>query len=725
MFSALPALWADSVSEPLARTAQPPDFPPKPIVLLTDSERSSPQIAVAATSMYLIDSTNTASIDNIRKRFPKEGIASKGQINFGVSPFVFWFAFSLHNQDSVPLSRLLVFEDYFLEEIDTYVFSDDSLRTRLRGGCIVPFGEREILNRFTAHRLYIKPYETMTFFVRVKCRLTMSVPTYLWSEAAFVYEDSLNQITVWLYYGIVLGLFAYNMFICWTLRSMTYLLYLVYMLHISAFLFWGSNGLGYQFFTISVETSFRLIIYLGIMSIALVSILTIAFLDLPNVLPRWNTVIRSSAAAMVLLALSAWVLPIQLVQDIGNPATGALALLCAMVAVRAIWLNSLPARYFAAGWLVFLAATILFVLQDAGLIEWAFIGHYGAQVGSALEMILFSIALASRINVLEQERQQAREQLLVTSQALVQNLQESEKILEQKVKERTLNLQEANEQLNQQAQEIEQTNIQLQEQNTTLAKLNTEKNELLGIVSHDLKNPIGSIRSLTELLQHNIAPPEHFPYILHQIAATADRMLALVKNLLDINRLESGKMEFESVAFDIVPVVESVLAQYATHAESKEIRLTLDIATPSTLVIADEQAMVQVMDNLLSNAIKYSPQGKNVWIRMKNHSSGDNSNTPTTNAQITNGVLRLEVADEGPGISAEDMPKLFGKFARLSAQPTGDEHSTGLGLSIVKKLVEAMHGRVWCESELSDGIANGRPNGQTTGARFIVELPRA
>jgi signal transduction histidine kinase len=80
---------------------------------------------------------------------------------------------------------------------------------------------------------------------------------------------------------------------------------------------------------------------------------------------------------------------------------------------------------------------------------------------------------------------------------------------------------------------------------------------------------------------------------------------------------------------------------------------------------------------------------------------------------VSSSFVRIEVQDEGPGISDEDMKRLFGKFARLSAQPTGGEHSTGLGLSIVKKMVEAMHGHVWCESELG------------AGARFIVELPKA
>ena len=105
--------------------------------------------------------------------------------------------------------------------------------------------------------------------------------------------------------------------------------------------------------------------------------------------------------------------------------------------------------------------------------------------------------------------------------------------------------------------------------------------------------------------------------------------------------------------------------------------------------------MVQVLENLVSNAVKYSPPGKNIFVRLKRLPA----------------AARCEVQDEGPGLSAEDQKKLFGKFARLSAKPTGGEHSTGLGLSIVKKMVEAMKGQVWCESEPGKG------------ATFIVSLP--
>ncbi len=243
---------------------------------------------------------------------------------------------------------------------------------------------------------------------------------------------------------------------------------------------------------------------------------------------------------------------------------------------------------------------------------------------------------------------------------------------------------------------LDEANQTLQTQNISLQELNLEKNEIIGIVAHDLKNPISAVRGFADLIQSGFAEMEQVQEISGQIVSTADRMLDLVKNLLEVNRLEQGGAEFHCMAFDIATMVESVVLQYQAAANAKNITLHYSLESSSSLALADEQALMQVLDNLVSNAVKYSPHEKNIFIRLE---SSDNA-------------VRIEIRDEGPGISPDDMQKLFGKFARLSARPTGGEHSTGLGLSIVKKMVEAMNGRVWCESELG------------TGATFIVELPK-
>jgi signal transduction histidine kinase len=252
-----------------------------------------------------------------------------------------------------------------------------------------------------------------------------------------------------------------------------------------------------------------------------------------------------------------------------------------------------------------------------------------------------------------------------------------------------------------QATEIQQANLELHQQNEELSALNAEKNELMGILAHDLKNPIGAVRGLAELIQEDFMEPAEVPTVSGQIVTVADRMFELVKNLLDLNHMESGGMHIEMMKFDIAPMVESTVWQYASQAKAKNITLHFESTAEHSVVHVGEQAVMQVLDNLISNAVKYSPHGKNIFVRLKSSTEAGSE------------AVRVEIQDEGPGISAEDQKKLFGKFARLSAQPTGGEHSTGLGLSIVKKMVEAMNGRVWCESVLGKG------------ATFVVELPKA
>jgi signal transduction histidine kinase len=251
--------------------------------------------------------------------------------------------------------------------------------------------------------------------------------------------------------------------------------------------------------------------------------------------------------------------------------------------------------------------------------------------------------------------------------------------------------------LEEQAVEIEIMNTTLQEQNAELTLLNEEKDELMGIVAHDLKNPLSAIMNFSMMLEEDgedLSIQERQEFTSH-ITKTSERMFELIKNLLDVNALERGGMNLHLVNVDVSVWAEQAIDQYRSAAAAKGI--DIEYTGKPTMARTDEQALYQVLDNLVSNAVKYSPQGKRVFVRVSS----------------TEIAARIAIQDEGPGISEDDMKRLFGKFARLSAQPTGGEHSTGLGLSIVKKMVEAMQGRVWCESELGKG------------ATFIVELPAA
>jgi signal transduction histidine kinase len=257
---------------------------------------------------------------------------------------------------------------------------------------------------------------------------------------------------------------------------------------------------------------------------------------------------------------------------------------------------------------------------------------------------------------------------------------------------------ELEEHVQKRTQALFDANTQLQAQNEQLEKLNAEKNEFLGIAAHDLKNPLSNVLGMTDILlsYDNELAEEDRQRFLRTIMASSEHMVELVNNLLDANRLETQGLDLHLTAVNVGTVMLFVVQDYQRRAADKHITLHYENPNAAILANADEALLRQVLDNLVSNAVKYSPHRGKVYIRVQSSSE----------------TVRMEIQDEGPGISAEDQKKLFGKFARLSAQPTGGEHSTGLGLSIVKKLAEAMNGRVWCESEFGKG------------ATFMVELPR-
>lgn len=290
----------------------------------------------------------------------------------------------------------------------------------------------------------------------------------------------------------------------------------------------------------------------------------------------------------------------------------------------------------------------------------------------------------------------------------VRRLRAKAKVLQQMVAARTHELEQANEEIRrqveiqgQQAQEIELANTALQEKNQMLEHLNTEKNEFLGIAAHDMKSPLAGMMMNVGLMRRHYdkMSTEELMKQFTSLEQTIRRMSDIISNLLDINAIETGNMKLTMSEIDAVPLVEQYVQEYHDRARAKNITMNFSTDAEKLFVLADASALAQVVDNLLSNAVKYSPQSKSVFVRLLKRDSR----------------VRLEIQDEGHGITPEEIDKLFGKFVRLSARPTGGEDSTGLGLSIVKKLVEAMNGKVWCESHTESDT--------NTGATFIVELP--
>ncbi|GAB5544710.1 MAG: hypothetical protein SangKO_044700 [Sandaracinaceae bacterium] len=229
---------------------------------------------------------------------------------------------------------------------------------------------------------------------------------------------------------------------------------------------------------------------------------------------------------------------------------------------------------------------------------------------------------------------------------------------------------------------------ELARQNVTLERLNQQKNQLLGMVAHDLRNPLGVVAGYARTMMEGLAGPttERQQRFLERIARTSEHMLRMVDDLVDLSSIESGRVELERRELDLAAMLADAVALNRVLAERKGIAIELDV-TGTLTVAADGGKLRQVVDNLLSNAVKYSHEDTTVRVE----------------ARVTDPVVQVSVEDQGQGIPEAELARLFEPFGRTSVKGTAGEKSTGLGLAIVKRILEAHDGTIEVQSEVGVG----------------------
>ncbi len=277
------------------------------------------------------------------------------------------------------------------------------------------------------------------------------------------------------------------------------------------------------------------------------------------------------------------------------------------------------------------------------------------------------------------------------------------------LREKSREVTEVNERLKESNSHLEEKNTLLNTKNIQLSAMITEKDNLMGILAHDLRNPLGSILSLAEIIEMDGELNKDQQKFLGFLKNIANNSLRIIQDIAEINQIEAGKFQPKKELINITEFFEAFLPSYIKIGQKKNITITFEPPQEEIIMEADPIILQRIFDNLLSNAIKFSYLNKEVKLKV-------------TDCGIS---VCFAVIDQGQGFSEEDKKKMFLKFQKLSARPTANESSTGLGLTIVKTLIEKLNGTIHVESELGKGTEfticlpkNSLTENQNTPATF-------
>ena len=642
----------------------------------------------------------------------------------------YWLCLDIENTMPANLDWMLYLGDSELRAtgrnsfIDVYVVQNDRLRHYYPSGYHRPARERSIPTVFNAVELRLPAHTPTRLFIRLQRIYGFSVNPVLSLIPPIEFERARESartqhlaISFLLLGTFVITIFFYGIY-AFIMRDPTYH-YFVGNVMGTLLLFAYLFGTLHHYCFPNFPTAENYCFFLALFLTSLEPLFVRKFLRMPTLSPRAGKFLLAAfvfQGGVSSLAFVVWLVwqDFPLVNNIVLLTTTAIA--ATQLTFSFVFLRSRTTlvRYIVAGNILLYGTSLVFLL-----VMWLpIVFHlpppidfsnavYIACAGASGRIALFALGFGHRTKMLEEDRLKAQEDHIRQLQRNeeLQRLQNQE--LETKVRERTAELENINEQLTEangeierqmiileeQAGEIEVRNAEMHEINQALSAANEFKMKMLGIAAHDLKNPISNILLSTQILTRKV-PSKALEEYTETIRESGEQMLSIIDDLLESAAIGLGKVELDLHSFDVVKTLENVCNHYGRVLETKQQHLS--IAIPKTCIIqGDEGRIRQVADNLLSNASKYSPRGSTITIVL----------------ETLGEMVQIAVRDEGPGLTDHDKANLFGMFQRLSAQPTGGESSSGVGLASVKNIVELHGGTIDVQSNIGEG------------STFIIRLP--
>ena len=631
-------LWALSGS----LFAAPPEPTATQALAPLEITRDSPRINLTSHLLLLEDPAGTLTANRLLQgdqHLPWRQVHTRF-VNEGKNHSVWWLRFALHNATDTPVQGVLQVDYALLDQLSLYQQTPDGTLFEQVGGDHRPFDERPVGVSKHWFTLQLTP-GVHRFMLRVDSSSTVFIPLHYASWPASSAQLETSMLLHGLFYGVLLGLLAYNLFLLSSLREKAYFWYLLYLLNMVLFMS-AFDGLAWKWINASVPVQTLTIYTLMFLHCAVSTQFSRYFLHTREQFPQLDLLLRSKILLVLLAMLS---LPLISV-DLYNNMASLFVLVSSIVLLLSglyVWRRGFRyGSYYTLAWSLLL---ISLVLSTTGSLGYELPGiPYGTQwvkIGTCAEMILLSLGLADRINALKEARFHADES-------------------------------------------ARQARLETRAQGRFLARM-----------SHEIRTPMNGVLGMLQLLGDTRLDNRQRFY-LDTISKSGQTLLTVINDILDFARLESGKVELEQLPFDPEELASDVTGLFTAQALDKRLALYCSVAPhlPQQLQ-GDPTRLKQILMNLLSNAFKFTEQG-HVSLHLDGRPTGGEPGL---------WLLECTVSDTGIGIAEQAQSQLFNSFTQADSSTTRRYGGTGLGLAISQELVRLMQGDITLQSTQDEGTS--------------------
>lgn len=635
------------------------------------------------------DKSRTLTIYDIMKPdISNKFIRSKKQVpNFSYTKSAYWVKFKIKNNLPDQKDWLLIVVKTQTDKINLYIPEKNGVITVKRAGRLYEFKERDVQHQNFIFKLRIEPGTERTFYMRFESIEGMSIPIQLWSPEQFTARDHKEQIAHGIYYGWVLVMIIYNMFLFFALRDKNYLYYVMFIS--SSLLFIATkNGITYEY-TVPLWNS-RIFLFSLASTVFFIYLFSRNFLVTKKYLPRFDkiivflTTLSGLIAVLSIFANYRLMSKLVLMMIVLAPIFIPVGIICWKKGYR-------PARYFLLAWAALITAAVGNVGLLLNILPRTFISQYGVQIGSALEIVLLSLALADRINDLREEKEKAAQELQKAHTKLAQHAS----ILEQKVKARTLQLEMKNEILLEQKSELETANEQIKKQEAMLIQQGNLAilKDITASITHEINTPLLTISLISGNLKNylptlydaaKIKDDQAYnnTYELYEEDSTMlqDALNQIRQQLLNLKSFI--KFQDHSDNFNINEEIETTLS-ILNFKLLTDITIVKDLDQTIPHIKGSAALMNQVLMNLIKNAVDAKKDKTSGIIKIKTYEKENN--------------IIIEIIDNGIGINYSDLARLF------KNNFTTKKNGLGIGLRLSHEIIRKLGGIIEAENNPDSG----------------------